>query len=318
MASSVWNSHEQSWNGRDSATFLGEEITDSQVLSSNTSVETISGDGIMDITTTTQELLNTFTQTFEETGIEKTFGLELTPNEQVIDLGNKVLGVDVLYNVRSRNIEIVGKRLKPNTRYYVFMENQDMTAYAVPKLLPVVMSRGSFSTGDLMYSVEHPPGTAGKASIHFRLTDSNHKIGPFNDPTETYTTNPYDSTSLPATYSSTSTILNVDTGGLSFFTEADHIGYVKKGMTLVNKDGDAEAVVSDLSLVSDANGNLIFSLHIPDPTVEGNPLFSTGNNTIRITTSATNASVLDPGESSAETDYLASGDQTSQRCKLLS
>ena len=133
-----------------------------------------------------------------------------------------------------------------------------------------------------------------------------------------YTTNPYDSTSLPATYSSTSTILNVDTGGLSFFTEADHIGYVKKGMTLVNKVGDAEAVVSDLSLVSDANGNLIFSLHIPDPTVEGNPLFSTGNNTIRITTSATNASVLDPGESSAETDYLATGYQTNTQEQTLS
>ena len=29
MASSFWNSHEITWNGRDSATFLGEEITDS-------------------------------------------------------------------------------------------------------------------------------------------------------------------------------------------------------------------------------------------------------------------------------------------------
>ena len=52
--------------------------------------------------------------------------------------------------VGDRNIEIVGKRLKPNTRYYVFIENQDMSAYAVPKLLPVTMSRGSFSTGDLI------------------------------------------------------------------------------------------------------------------------------------------------------------------------
>ena len=318
MASSFWNSHEQTWNGRDSATFLGEEITDSQVLSSNTTVENLRGNGIRDITTNTQEILNTITQTFEETGIEKTFGLELTPNDQVIDLGNKVLGVDVLYNVRSRNIEIVGKRLKPNTRYYVFMENQDMSAYAVPKLLPVTMSRGSFSTGDLIYSVEHPPGTAGKASIHFRLTSSDHKIGPFNEPTEKYTINPYDSTPLSTTYSSTSTILNVDTGGLAFFTEADHIGYVKKGMTLVNKDGDAEAVINDLSLVSDADGSLIFSLHIPDPTVEGSPLFSTGTNTIRITTSSTNASVLDPGESSAETDYLASGYQTNTQEQSLS
>ena len=28
MASSFWNSHEITWNGRDSATFIGEEITD--------------------------------------------------------------------------------------------------------------------------------------------------------------------------------------------------------------------------------------------------------------------------------------------------
>ena len=132
-------------------------------------------------------------------------------------MGNKVLGVDVLYNVRSRNVEVVGKRLKPNTRYYVFMENQDMTEYAVPKLLPVTMIRGSFSTGDLMYSVENPPGTTGKPSIHFRLTTQNHKTGSFNgqkngapDPDyTTYVTNPYDSTSLPDTYSSTSTVLNL-------------------------------------------------------------------------------------------------------------
>ena len=88
-------------------------------------------------------------------------------------------------------------------------------------------------------------------------------------------------------------------------------------MNLVNKDGDAEATISDLSLVSDEKGNLIFSLHIPDPTVELNPVFSTGNNTIRITTSPTNASVLDPGESSAETEYLATGYQTNTQEQTL-
>ena len=183
MAASFWNSHETTWNGRDSATFLGDETT-TEVLSSD--VETIhqaAGHGTEVVEVTNQTVVNTVTQTFSESGIEREFGLQLTPNEQVIDLGNKVLGIDILYNVRSRNIEIVGKRLKPNTRYYVFMENVDMTEYAVPKLLPVTMSRGSFSTGDLMYSVEHPPGTAGKPSIHFRLTSSNHKIGPFNAPT---------------------------------------------------------------------------------------------------------------------------------------
>ena len=194
----------------DSATFLGNEVTDTEVLASETDkVKKAQGHGTAVYEVTTKTVQNTVTQKFEQSGIEKEFGLQLSPVTQTIDLGNKVLGIDILYNVRSRNIEVVGKRLKPNTKYYVFMENQDMTAYAVPKLLPVVMTEGSFDTGDLMYSVENPPGTAGKPSIHFRLTSSNHKIGPFNEPTETYTTNPYDSTSLPTTYSSTSTILNL-------------------------------------------------------------------------------------------------------------
>ena len=64
-------------------------------------------------------------------------------------------------------------------------------------------------------------------------------------------------------------------------------------MSLVNADGDAEATVGDLALYSDEKGDLIFSLHIPDPKISGNPLFTTGNNTIRVTTSPTNASILD-------------------------
>ena len=316
MASSFWNSHEQTWNGRDSATLLGEEITDTTVLSENTTVEHLTGNGVRDITTNTQELLNTITQTFEETGIEKTFNLQLTPNDEVIDLGNKVVGVDVLYNVRSRNIEIVGRKLKPNTRYYVFMENIDMSAYAVPKLLPITMNRGSFSVNDIVDSA-NPPGSA-TASIRFRVASANHKIGPYNNASEIYSNNPYNRESLSSAYSSTSTILNVDTGGLAFHTTPDHLGWVKKDMKLVDINGNAEATIGDLSLVSDEKGDLIFSLHIPDPTVEGNPLFSTGNNTIRITTSPTNASQLDAGESSAEANYLASGYQTNTQEQSLS
>ena len=105
MASSFWNSHEITWNGRDSATFLGEEITDSEVVSQSTDVvHQAAGHGTEVREFTTSEIVNTVTQTFSESGIEKEFGLELTPNDQVIDLGNKVLGIDILYNVRSRNV----------------------------------------------------------------------------------------------------------------------------------------------------------------------------------------------------------------------
>ena len=306
MASSFWNSHEQTWNGRENATLVGEEVINTQVLSSETNTENLNGDqGSRDITTNTQQLLNTIEQTFEETGIEKTFGLELSANNEVIDLGTKVVGIEVLYNIRSRNIEVYGKRLKPNTRYYVFMENTDLTQYAVPKLLPITMNRGTFAANDIVES-SNPAGSA-TASILFRVASSNHKIGPYNDATTTYTTEPYTNTPLPAVYSSTSSILNVDTGGLAMHTTPDHLGWVRKDMKLVNKDGDAEATVGDLSLISDEKGDLIFSLHIPDPKITSNPKFTTGNNTIRLTTSSTNASQLDPGESATEVEYQASG-----------
>ena len=70
--------------------------------------------------------------------------LELSANEEVIDLGTKVVGMNILYNVRSRNVQVVAERVKPNTRYYVFMENTDLTQYAVPKFLPIEMVKEDF------------------------------------------------------------------------------------------------------------------------------------------------------------------------------
>ena len=61
------------------------------------------------------------------------------------------------------------------------------------------------------------------------------------------------------------TILNIDTADLSLENNVENSGYVFRGMTLVNADGSAEATVKDLRLVSDDRGDLIFSLHIPDP-----------------------------------------------------
>ena len=89
-------------------------------------------------------------------------------------------------------------------------------------------------------------------------------------------------------------------------------------MSLVNEDGSAEATVKNIRLVSDDKGDLIFSLHIPDPKIASNPVFTTGNNTIRITTDPGHAAILDPGSSSAETEYFASGYQTNTQEQTLS
>jgi hypothetical protein len=321
MASSFWNSSETTWNGRDSATLIDEEVIDRRVTGRDVDVNRVRDTRAwVTTTTTTTDIQNTIRQTFEETGTERTFGLELSSSQEVIDLGTKVVGIDVLYNVRSRNVQVTAKRVKPNTRYFVFMENTDLTPYAVPKYLPITMSRGTFATNDIV-ETSVSAAVLGQANIKFRVASSNHKGGPFNNPTETLQRcilpNVGEFT-LPTAYSSTSEVLNVDTADMGLQNNITHSGYVKKGMKLVNAAGTAECEVGDIALFSDEKGDLVFSLHIPDPKISGNPLFTTGNNTIRITTSATNASILDPGSSSAEAEYFASGYQTSTQEQALS
>ena len=69
--------------------------------------------------------------------------------------------------------------------------------------------------------------------IRFRLAQPNHKYGPYDEPTSTYTNIPYDPDStIESQYSESSTILNVDTFGLSSIEE-NGLGWVGIGMKLV-------------------------------------------------------------------------------------
>jgi len=199
-----------------------------------------------------------------------------------------------------------------------------LTEYAVPKYLPITMKRGTFKAGEIV-ETSVALTVLGAPKIKCRIAEPDHKRGEFNDPlSETYEgidrciLPDIGEIILPTAYSSTSQVLNIDTADLGLQNNIDHFGYVTKGMHLVNSSGTAECEVGDLGLFSDAFGDLIFSLHIPNPKVKGNPLFTTGNNTIRVTTSATNAIILDPGSSSAETEYLASGYSTSTQEQALS
>jgi len=319
MAASYWNSHETTWTGRDK---IGESVIGTEVRTLGTRVSTnVETDAWARTTTTTtsrdQRVTEDLLEVFEETGIDREFGLQLSSGVDTISLGNKIIGTDVLYNCRSRNIEVVGRRLKPNTKYYVFMENVDVTEYCVPKLIPVTMRRGAFSTSDIIQT-SISPTVIGTPKIKFRAAQANHKFGPYNSPTETYSTEPYTLINLTSSYSGSSNIINVDTFDLSSFTNPDRIGWIRSGMILVNSQGTAEASVNSLELISDEKGNLLFSLHIPDPKIDSNPKFTTGLNTIRITSSQTNSNILGPGESSAEATYNASGLSQSTQEQVLS
>ena len=304
MSTGVFNSTEITWGESE---LIGEDLVDSTVINSQSETERLHGNGIRDITTTTETIANDFLQTFETGGTERTFGAELRVQTENVSLGPKVTGTEILYNCRSRNIEVVGRRLKPNTKYYVFMENVDISEWCVPKMIPVTMVRGSFETGDAITNVGPQITQLGVPRIDFRAAQVNHRFGPYNAPTETYALEPYTQSELTSAYSATSNVINVDTYDLADQRTIERTGWVVEGMRLANGDGTAECTVNSLSLMSDDYGNLLFSLHIPDPSIASNPKFTTGMSTIRVTTSATNAAILDPGEASAQTTYLASG-----------
>ena len=50
--------------------------------------------------------------------------------------------------MRERNIEITTNRMKPRTRFYVYFDNVDVTAFVTPKLLEISMTSGVFQTGE--------------------------------------------------------------------------------------------------------------------------------------------------------------------------
>ena len=306
MAASWWNSSEFTWSGR--TNLLSERVTGSTVIgsssssSSSTRIERQAGRGIRRVTTNRSSSSTTFRDTIEQTlsesGTERIFGLDLSSSQEDISLGDRIIGVDIIHNCRSRNLQVTGKRLKPNTKYYVFMENVDMNEFVFPKNLPIKMTKGAFKTADIVETVGGY--VQGSASLLFRTAQHNHEIGPFNNPTKTVP-------GRSSSYSGTSSIINIDVAGLSNQTDPRALGYIKKGMVIVNADGTAEAVVENTELVTDEKGDIEFSIHIPDPTIAANPKFTVGTNTIRLTSSQTNASILDPGDSSAETEYSATG-----------
>lgn len=219
-------------------------------------------------------------------------------------LGDRVVSREVITTMRSRNIEVVAKRLKPQTRFYSFFDNVDVTSYMIPKLLEVSMVSGTFVAGETVKS----NWLIGTRNVSFRLANQNHKYGPYNNPTEVYTQNPYQpSNTLSNSYSSTTTILNIDTSSLGLHFISEFFGEISIGMQLIGQTSGAIATISDLRLISDSSGTFIGSFSIPDPILPSTPSFQTGTKTFLLTTSSTNSTIVGVSESSAEANFTSSG-----------
>ena len=107
--------------------------------------------------------------------------------------------------------------------------------------------------------------------------------GPYDSATKTFRQNPYNVQDLSAAYSSTSTILNVDTFSLSNEAQGQYYGWAQEGMSLRGKTSGAIAKVANIRLISDISATLIGSYYIPDPNNVSFPRFETGTKTFTLT-----------------------------------
>ena len=299
-----WGSWETTWTGSSvSSSSSGPVFT-----GSSTESFTIDPGGgrrqVTDVVETQNNFETTTTTTVNTTTNQSRQGIQIGVSERfdTTNLGDKIISREIIKTMRSRNIEIISKRLKPSSRIYAFFDNVDMTSYVIPKLIEISMSSGTFVDGETVV------GTLNSKSIRFRLAKQNHKYGPYNSPTETFSINPYlPDNSLSSSYSSTTTILNVDTASLEMQASSGFYGSIAKSMQLVGQTSGAIAIISETRMIADESGVFIGSLFIPDPTIPSTPSFRTGVKTFVLTSSSTNSTVVTSDETTAEVNFSSAG-----------
>ena len=245
------------------------------------------------------------------TGIQHTVRQEIDTES----LGDRIVSRNIIHFMRQRNIKYTATRMKPNTQLYGFWDKVDINDFLVPKLLEISMTSGTFQVGEQV--IGEMPVSAQVIDIFgpsvpyisFRVANSNHKYGPFNDPTDFYSQNPYDrQNTIPGAYSTTSTTLNIDCDSLANERQPEYWGWVRTGMILRGQTSGAVATLSNLRLLCDNVGTLIGSYMVPDGNVPGNPQFETGRGTFRLTNSSTNDRTGGVVTTSAEEIFYSQGD----------
>ena len=251
--------------------------------------------------TTTQKWQDTQTTTHKSReGVQ----MKVTYTENTWSQGDRVLSTDRVPYMRKRNIEFDANRMKPRTKFFVFFDNVNVTKFCTPKLIEIRMTKGVFQVGE---TVTQRGGEPADGLLRARVCQANHKKGPYNKPTEVLTLNPYDNDAgVPASYSTSSKILNIDTRSLANMSD-NYAGNVQVGMKLIGRKSKAQAKVTKVRLITDALGNLKGCFNIPDSNSPSYPQFECGTKTLRLSTSETNSTVEGTVTSSAEANYYASG-----------
>ena len=221
--------------------------------------------------------------------------------------------------IRSRNIQFVSNSFANHLRLYLYFDGQRIFDI-IPKLVEIVKERGgteigsngTFQAGETVAAYNSSGDLIGK----FQLCQPNHKFGGITNPSEVYLNNPYTKDtgliSIPASYTPSISVLNIDTKSLSEEVKGEFYGYLTQGAQLVGESSGAETYVKDLRLITDDFGDLIGSCFLRDPLAVPSPVvrISSGSKQFKLTSSPTNENVA-PAEKfgvvAAETRYDAFG-----------
>jgi len=249
--------------------------------------------------------------------------------------GDIVVNTDISSYMRSRNLQFKANRLRPQTSVFAFFDGENVNKYIVPKLLEISMTTGTFSVGETVIGTTPD----GKELIRFKIAQSNHRSGDIDNPSSIYKHNPYyaftplykrtilvdsvipvttnESTTssissslvptIPEQYSSTSTILNIDTLSLAEKSDNTFHGYVEKNLRLVGQTSSAQATVSEVRLRSDASGTCIGCFFIPNPNNVDNPKFETGTKVFRLSSNSHNSQVAGNVITDATEEFESTG-----------
>jgi len=198
-------------------------------------------------------------------------------------LSNLYLSGETSNKMRSRNIEFLGSNLFPLSKHTPYFDGS-ASFDVIPKLLKISMISGIFSVGEII------DGYEGNVKVFSaRLCTPNHKYGPYNSPSETYPSNPYQTSEILSDYSQSTTVLNIDTYSLADNADGRFYGYVSYNMVLVGRSSGAQCTVSNQDLISDKYGDLIGCFFIRNPFSPLLPpnVFNVGDKTFKLET-ATN------------------------------
>jgi hypothetical protein len=316
LSPTIWNAWETTWTGQEVVENTADR-TETTNSGGRWGARGLRGNGNLTggewITESTTTVFKDTLREVRDTGVQTRTGNRTIVTEQFdnTSVGDRVVSRNLISFMRSRNIQFVAKKVKPSTQLYAFFDGVNVTKYCVPKLLEISMLSGVFQVGETVIGKSRPTGILPLDSrnidpkITFRVAQSNHKEGAYNNPSNVFLTNPYNAQTLPLRYSSTSSVLNIDTFSLSNQPEGGFTGWVEPDMILVGQTSGAQAIISNVRLISDISATLIGSFYIPNPNSSSNPSFETGNKVFTLTNSAINDQ--NNATTIAEEGFISSG-----------